>query len=73
MYKLISDYRIIGVRGARSNKASSVASEAMRLIKDGWTPLGSITSDNDGALYQVMLKYAPPANAHPHSSRRSGR
>jgi len=65
MYKLISDYTIISVSGTTSNKASSLESTAKRLIKEGWTPLGSITSDNEGALYQVMIKYtqsdiAPP-------------
>ena len=57
MYKLITDYTIISVSGTTLQKASSVASKAKRLTKDGWTPLGSITSDNHGALYQVMLKY----------------
>jgi hypothetical protein len=73
MYKLITDYTIISVGGARSHKASSVASKAKRLTKDGWTPLGSITSDNDGVLYQVMLKYAPPDNAHRHGHIHSDR
>jgi len=57
MYKLITDYKIISINGTISHSATSVASAAKRLTKDGWTPLGSITSDNHGALYQVMLKY----------------
>jgi hypothetical protein len=72
MYKLITDCTIIRVSGTTAHTASSVASKAKRLIKDGWTPLGSITSDNDGTLYQVMLKYAPTDNAHSHSSRHWG-
>ena len=67
MYKLITDYTIISVSGTTSNKTSSIESKAKRLIKEGWTPLGSITSDNEGALYQVMIKYAQSDNAHPHS------
>jgi hypothetical protein len=67
MYKLITDYTVISVSGTTSNKASSIESEAKRLIKEDWTPLGSITSDNEGALYQVMIKYAQSDNAHPHS------
>ena len=62
MYKLITDYTIISVNGAASNKVASVMSKAKRLTKDGWTPLGSITSDNQGALYQVMLKYTQSDN-----------
>lgn len=67
MYKLITDYTIISVSGTTSNKATSLESAAKRLINDGWIPLGSKTSDNDGALYQVMLKYAQPDKTHPHS------
>ena len=67
MYKLITDYTIISVRGTTSQKVSSVASKAKRLTKDGWTPLGAISSDTDGALYQVMIKYTQSDNAHPRS------
>ena len=65
MYKLITDYTIISVSGTTLQKASSVASKAKRLTKDGWTPLGSITSDNQGTLYQVMLKYTQSDNIYP--------
>jgi hypothetical protein len=64
MYKLITDAAIIRVGDTTANKASAIASKAKRLTKAGWTPLGSITSDNDGALYQVMIKYTRPDNAH---------
>ena len=69
MYKLITDCTIVSVSGTTANKASSIQSEAKRLIKDGWTPLGSINSDNEGTLYQVMIKYTQSANAHSHSYR----
>jgi hypothetical protein len=65
MYKLITDYTIISVSGTASNKVSSIMSKAKRLTKDGWTPLGSITSDNQGALYQVMLKFTQSDNLRP--------
>jgi hypothetical protein len=39
MYKLITDYTVISVSGTTSNKASSIESEAKRLIKEDWTPL----------------------------------
>jgi hypothetical protein len=67
MYKLITDYTIISVSGTASSKASSLKSAAKRLTKDGWMPLGSITSDNQGALYQVMLKYTQSDKAHCHN------
>jgi hypothetical protein len=67
MYKLITDYTTISVRGTASNKASSLKSAAKRLAKDGWKPLGSITSDNNGVLYQVMLKCTQSDNLHRHS------
>jgi hypothetical protein len=73
MHKLIIDYTIISASGTTSNKASSVASKAKRLTKDGWTPLGSITSDNEGALYQVMLKYTQADSMYRHSYRHSER
>jgi hypothetical protein len=66
MYKLITDYTIISANSSTSNKASAIESEAKRLIKDGWTPLGSITSDNEGALYQVMIKYTEPDFKRPY-------
>jgi hypothetical protein len=65
MYKLITDYTIISVSGTAARNASAIASKAKRLIKDGWTPLGSITSDNNGALYQVMIKYTQPDDTRP--------
>jgi len=56
MLKKVVSYKILNVT-ARLGKEVMLQKEVNQHIADGWTPKGTLVTDKDGHLYQVMVKY----------------
>lgn len=56
---MIVDYKIVLIRpGMLGGGTGKVEDEVKKLMKDGWQPLGGVSSLGDGMIMQAMIKYA---------------
>jgi hypothetical protein len=56
MFKKVVEYKILNVV-VKMGKEVMLQKEVNQHIADGWTPKGALVIDQDGHLYQTMVKY----------------